>query len=76
MLHFIDEFRSSCDQIVNLVLVTFSVYRPQKQILSGTRQKSSDWLDGEVNCHDLIVFHNLDVSSMIRKEQVDVFECS
>lgn len=76
MLHFIDELWSSRNEIVNLMLITFSVDRPQKQTLSGARQESSDWLNREVNSHDLIVFDNLDVSSVLRKEHVYVLECS
>lgn len=70
MVHFIQEFRSPCDQISNLVLITLSWYSSLEAFSCGHCEESSDWLDREVNHKGLVFLLNFNIASVALKELV------
>lgn len=72
MLHFINKFRALSHQVNNLVLVGLSVHDSHKFSLGGVCQESGYRLDWEIDCHDVVVFLNFDITRMVFKEHVRV----
>jgi hypothetical protein len=56
------------------VLVAVSANGLLEVIFGGFGQKYRNWLDGEVNSHDVVVFLNLHIASVFFEEFVQIFE--
>jgi len=56
------------------MLVAISVTGFLEVVLGGFGQKYRDWLDREVNSHDVVVLLNLHIASIFSEETVQVFE--
>ena len=72
MFHLINKFWTLSHQVNNLVLVGLSVYDSHELGLGGVSQETGHRLDWEIDCHDVIVFLNFNVTRVVFEEHVRV----
>ena len=72
MLHLINELWALSHQVNDLMLVGLPVYYSHELCLRRVCQETGYWLDWEVDCHDVVVFLNFHVTSVVLEKHVRI----